>query len=189
MTLLEERPTAADGQGTAPWVRIRPYESADGELIEAMSARLSTHSLYQRFFTGTPRLPRMYLAALAKTDHHDREALLAVGGEAVCGEALGGSVIGIAEYARDPAAPMRADLAVLVADDWHRRGIGRRLVTALAALAGSRGISDFRADTLTTNRPALAAIATLWPAVRADRDGATARFTLPVRDLGGYRTR
>jgi GNAT superfamily N-acetyltransferase len=155
-------------------VLIRPYESADGELVEAMSARLSKHSLYERFFAGTPALPRMYLAALAKADHHDREVLLAVSA---------GAVIGIAEYARDKDAPDRADLAVLVADDWQRRGIGRRLVTTLARLAVDRGIAAFAADTLVTNRSALAAIAALWPGARADRDGTTAGFTLPVRAL------
>jgi GNAT superfamily N-acetyltransferase len=174
MTLLDDRPKAADGQGAAAPVLIRPYESADGELIEAMSARLSKHSLYERFFAGTPKLPRMYLAALDRADHHDREVLLAVSA---------GAVVGIAEYARDADAPDRADLAVLVADDWQRCGIGRRLVTALARLAAERGIAAFAADTLLGNRAAIAAIAALWPAARADWDGTTAGFSLPVRAL------
>jgi GNAT superfamily N-acetyltransferase len=175
MTLLDNRPYAADGQrAAAATVLIRPYESADGELVDAMSARLSKHSLYERFFAGTPSLPSRYLAVLAKADHHDREVLLAVSA---------GAVIGIAEYARDRTAPDRADLAVLVADDWQRRGIGRRLVTELACLAADRGIAAFAADTLATNRPALAAIARLWPGARADRDGTTVGFSLPVRAL------
>src|SRR5918992_923985 len=145
MTLLDNRPEAVGGQGAAATVLIRPYESADGELVEAMSARLSKHSLYERFFAGTPSLPPKYLATLGKADHHDREVLLAVNA---------GAVIGIAEYARDRDAPDLADLAVLVADDWQRRGIGRRLVTALACLAADRGIAAFAADTLVTNRSA-----------------------------------
>jgi GNAT superfamily N-acetyltransferase len=198
MTLLDERPGAANGRGTAPPVRIRPYESADGELVGAMSARLSKHSLYERFFAGTPALPPRYLAALSRTDHFDREVLLAFGGEpavaeAVAGESAGGGsaggelIIGIAEYARDKDVPCRADLAVLVADGWQRRGIGRGLVTALAGLAGGRGITDFSADALTSNRSALAAITSIWPGARAERDGTTARFTLPVRALLGDR--
>jgi GNAT superfamily N-acetyltransferase len=174
MTLLDDRSTIADGQGTVSSVLIRPYESADGASVEAMSARLSKHSLYERFFAGTPGLPPKYLAVLAKTDHHDREVLLAISA---------GAVIGIAEYVRAKDAPRRADLAVLVADDWQRRGIGRRLVIALACLAADRGIADFTADTLVTNRSAVAAITALWPAARADRDGTTAAFSLPVRAL------
>jgi GNAT superfamily N-acetyltransferase len=174
MTLLDDRSEAVDGQGAAATVLIRPYESADGELIKAMSARLSKHSLYERFFAGTPSLPPQYLAALAKADHHDREVLLAISA---------GAVIGIAEYARACDAPDRADLAVLVADDWQRRGIGRRLVTALACLAADRGIAVFAADALVTNRSAMTAIARLWPGARADRDGTTAGFALPVRTL------
>jgi GNAT superfamily N-acetyltransferase len=192
MTLLDEPPIA--GLGAAPAMRIRPYESADGELVEAMSARLSKQSLYERFFAGTPTLPPRYLAALARTDHYDREVLLAVTGTArtgtavtggaVTGTASGGDeVVGIAEYVRAKDEPGRADLAVLVADDWHRRGIGRGLVTVLAGLAAGRGIVCFGADALTNNRAALAAIAGLWPGARAERDGATASFTLPVRAL------
>src|SRR3954454_9199931 len=98
MTLLDGRPAAADGEGAAPRARvsIRPYESADGEQVAAMAARLSSGSLYQRFFAGTPTLPAKYLAALAKTDHHDREVLLALSDDVV---------IGIAEYVRDGRVP------------------------------------------------------------------------------------
>lgn len=188
MTLLDERPTTGEAAPRAR-VRIRPYESADGELVRAMSARLSSGSLYQRFFAGTPALPPKFLDALAKTDHHDREVLLALGpgppGSGTWrGDASGGDVvIGIAEYVRDARVPDRADLAVLVADAWHRRGVGRRLVTELAARAGRNGIAHFGADVLVTNRSALAAIAGLWPAARGARDGTTAGFTLPVRAL------
>ena len=145
-----------------------------------MSALLSKRSLYKRFFAGTPALPSMYLAALAKVDHHDREALLALSEKPDEPEEV---VVGIAEYIRDRAMPARADLAVLVADDWQRRGIGRRLVTELARLAARRGIAEFGADTLVTNRPALAAVNSAWPDARPERDGNTAAFRLPVYAL------
>jgi GNAT superfamily N-acetyltransferase len=154
-----------------PPIWIRPYESADADRVRAMSARLSRRSLYERFFSGMPSLPPMYLAALARVDHHDREALLALTGDAV---------IGTAEYVRDHAAPDHADLAVLVADDWQQRGLARRLVTALAVLAASRGIAIFKADVLLNNRSALAAIAGGWPQARPQRDGTTAHFELPI---------
>ena len=193
MTLLDQRPIAVGGQGAAPpRVRIRPYESADGGLVAALSARLSKDSLYERFFTGTPELPPRYVAALTWTDHYDREVLLAlsrgdigdfgdIGGGDIDDFGGGDIVVGIAEYVRDAHTPDRADLAVLVADAWHRRGMARRLIGALAVLAAGRGIAYFGADALVTNHSALAAIARLWPAARAVRDGTTARFTLPVR--------
>jgi GNAT superfamily N-acetyltransferase len=162
-------------------VRIRPYDphgEVDAERVRAMSAWISSRSLYERFFSGTPRLPEPYLRALTMVDHHDREALLALSGD---------TVVGIAEYVRNRRAPERADLAVLVADGWQRRGIARGLVTQLGRLAADRGIADFTADALQSNRPALAAIASVWPGARASREGTTATFTLPVRAVAGTR--
>jgi GNAT superfamily N-acetyltransferase len=168
MTQLGERRV---GHTIAPSVRIRPYEIGDADQVDAMSAMLSQRSLYDRFFAGTPWLPPQYLAALARVDHDDREALLAFSGDVV---------VGVAEYVRDRNSPDRADLAVLVADSWQRRGVGRRMVTKLAGLAASRGIAHFKADALLTNRSALAAIASLWPDARSYRDGTASCFTLPV---------
>lgn len=163
---------------TAERIRIRPYRSADTDLIGQLAGRLSSRALYERFFTGMPTLPPQYYAALARVDHHDREALLALDGEAA---------VGITEYVRDPRTPARADLAIIVADSWQRRGVAQALVTELAALAASRGITDFTADVLASNRHALAAIATTWPHAKPRLDGTTAHFTLPVAALARRR--
>jgi GNAT superfamily N-acetyltransferase len=167
------RPVHGRTRHNGPWVHIRPYESADADRVRAMSAQLSGRSLYERFFAGTPRLPEAYLSALAKADHYDREVLLALSGDAV---------IGIAEYIRAKTAPERADLAVLVVDDWQRRGVARRLVMELSVLAARRGIIAYSADALTSNRPALGAIASVWPGAESVREGTVANFTLPVRE-------
>jgi hypothetical protein len=37
-------------------VQLRSYDRADADRIRAMSARLSPHSMYRRFFNGTPEL-------------------------------------------------------------------------------------------------------------------------------------
>ncbi|XVQ11265.1 N-acetyltransferase family protein [Spirillospora sp. CA-255316] len=152
-------------------VRFRPYGITDGERLRRMSARLSRHSLYTRFWSGTPRIPEEYAAALAALDHWDREAMVAL---------LDGEMIGIAEYVRDRTRPRRADLAVLVADPWQRHGLARTLVGYLAALAGRRGITEFDADVILENRTAMLAIRHGWPAARpAGGDGA-ARYSLPL---------
>lgn len=39
---------------------------------------------------------------------------------------------GIARTNRDPQRPAEAEIAVAVVDAWHRRGVGRQLVTAVA---------------------------------------------------------
>ncbi|TDD76206.1 GNAT family N-acetyltransferase [Actinomadura darangshiensis] len=136
-----------------------------------MSDRLSSASLYTRFFSGTPRVPEYYLGMLGRLDHWDREALVGLDGD---------EIVGIAEYVRDTTRPCRADIAVLVADPWQRRGLGSVLIGCLTQLAGRRGITGFDADVVLTNRPALLFVHHGWPAARSTRDGGAAHFTLPL---------
>ncbi|WP_026405109.1 GNAT family N-acetyltransferase [Actinomadura rifamycini] len=152
-------------------VRVRPYGTADGARLRGLSDRLSTRSLYARFFSGTPRIPDHYVAIMNGLDHWDRDALVAL---------RDGEMIGIAEYCRDADRPGLADLAVLVGDPWQRRGVATVLVRYLAQLAGRRGVRAFGADVLPDNREAVLALHGVWPdAVPAYRDG-LARYVLPL---------
>ncbi|WP_240809551.1 GNAT family N-acetyltransferase [Actinomadura sp. WMMA1423] len=162
---------AARIDATLDDVRIRPYGVTDRDRVQRMSDRLSAASLYTRFFSGTPRIPDHYVGLLDGLDHWDREALVALDGD---------EILGVAEYVRDRGRPWRADLAVLVADPWQRRGLGRALVGCLAELAGRRGISEFDADVILTNRQALMFVRSGWPAARSTRDGGSAHFRLPL---------
>ncbi|WP_243717022.1 GNAT family N-acetyltransferase [Actinomadura sp. KC345] len=152
-------------------VRIRPYGITDRDRVHRMSARLSAASLYTRFFSGTPRIPDHYLGLLDGLDHWNRDALVALDG---------GEILGIAEYVRAAGRPWRADIAILVTDPWQRRGLGSALVACLAELAGRRGITEFDADVVLTNRPALRFVRHGWPAVHATSEGGSAHFHLPL---------
>ncbi|MFI0354535.1 GNAT family N-acetyltransferase [Actinomadura sp. 9N407] len=152
-------------------VRIRPYAIDDGDRLRRMSGGLSRKSLYTRFFSGTPRIPEAYVTALRMLDHWDREAMVAL---------LDGEMIGVAEYIRDRHRPWRAELAVLIADPWQRRGLARRLVTCLAPLAERRGITGFDAEVILENRDAMVAIRHGWPAARPGSQDGAAHYSLPL---------
>ena len=152
-------------------VRFRPYGITDGKRLRRMSDRLSRTSLYTRFWTGTSRIPDHYAALLATLDHWDRDAMVAL---------LFDEMIGIAEYVRDPRRPWRADVAVLVADPWQRRGLARALVGYLAVLAARRGITEFDADVLPENRSAMLLIRNLWPGAGATTADGAARYRVPL---------
>ncbi|MES9538066.1 MULTISPECIES: GNAT family N-acetyltransferase [unclassified Actinomadura] len=152
-------------------VRIRPYGITDGPRVRRMSERLSAASLYTRFFSGTPRIPDHYMGLLDRLDHWDRDALVGLDGD---------EIAGIAEYVRDPARPWRADVAVLVTDPWQQRGLGTTLVGHLARLAARRGINEFDADIILTNRQGLHFVRHGWPSARSTLDGGAAHFTLPL---------
>lgn len=157
-------------------VRIRPYGRKDRELLLAMSARLSSTSLYLRFFSGSPRIPEVYVRALDRMDHWDHDALVAI---------IDDEVVGIAEYVRIPGDPGHAELATLVADDWQHRGLARQLITMLAELACRRGIRTFDADVMLENRVGQWAIRRGWPAVSPWFEAGAAHYRLPIPVPGG----
>ncbi|MFA1548880.1 GNAT family N-acetyltransferase [Actinomadura chokoriensis] len=170
MTQLDVR-AAACVDATLDDVRIRPYGVTDTPRVRRMSDRLSAASLYTRFFSGTPRIPDHYVALLERLDHWDREALVGLDGD---------EIAGIAEYVRDPDRPWRADVAVLVTDQWQRRGLGSVLVACLSQLAARRGVTEFDADVVLVNRQALLFVRHGWPSAPSTLDGGSAHFTLPL---------
>lgn len=142
-------------------------------MVAAMSESLSARSLAERFFAGTPRIPRELLKQLAAIDHDRIEAVIAV---------IDGTVIGLAQYAR--LTETSAELAVLVADAWQRNGVARMLVTTLAELAAARGITCFEAGVLPDNAAARLAIAGTWPGATPVDEDDCLTYLLPIGD--GY---
>jgi acetyltransferase len=69
---------------------------------------------------------------------------------------LGGgeTLIGVARYVRD-RDNQAAEFALVVADSWQGRGIGRRLLAKLIEAARRRGVQRLYGDILAINRPML----------------------------------
>jgi GNAT superfamily N-acetyltransferase len=78
-----------------------------------------------------------------------REAVAAV-------EVATGRAIGIARFVRDVADRSTAEVAFEVVDEWQGRGVGRRLMRELSALARRQGVARVRADVAAGNEPAFA---------------------------------
>ena len=51
----------------------------------------------------------------------------------------------VARYVRTPGEPTSAEVAVVVTDDWHRRGLATALLERLTALARENGIKNYSA--------------------------------------------
>jgi len=109
--------------------------------------RLSVESRYRRFFAPVSKLSERQLDYLTQVDHHAHEALVAL-------EAASGEGIGVARFVRvdeDTAEP-----AIVVVDDWQRRGVGTLLLESLAERAREEGIRRFVAPVLAENEGAIA---------------------------------
>jgi acetyltransferase len=64
------------------------------------------------------------------------------------------TLLGVARYVRDKKQPA-AEFAIVIADAWQGRGIGKRLLARLIDLARERGLKRLYGDILGTNRPML----------------------------------
>lgn len=137
-----------DGAPDLSAVAIRPIEPDDAEGLRRLFWRLSPETRYFRFLNPMDHPGETCLRHLADVDHRDRDALLAV---------VDDQVVAVARYDRDVAEPRHAEVAVVVEDAWHRRGIATALLRALTAVATERGVEHFTATVASDNR----AVATL----------------------------
>src|SRR5215208_6775989 len=127
-------------------VHVRPIEPGDRRALVDAFERLSPETRYRRFFGPVNELSPRVLDHLTQVDHADHEALVAVD--------RAGAIVAVARFVR--TAPAEAEPAVVVADDWQRRGLGGRLLCLLARRARQEGIAVFRAPVLARNRDAIA---------------------------------
>ena len=130
------RPPVLLRDGSA--VLIRPVQESDAPLLADGFGRLSERSRWMRFLTAKQALSTAELRYFTSGDHHDHEALGAL-------DHSDGRGVAIARYVRDPAEPDVAEIALTVADDWQRRGLGTELLTRLADRACQEGIRTFTA--------------------------------------------
>lgn len=125
---------------------VRPIEPTDRAALLEGFERLSAESRYRRFFSPMPELSPRSLDYLVGVDHHDHEALVAL-------DADTGRGVGVARFVR--TGPGAAEPAMVVADDWHGRGVANALLGALVIRAREEGILRFVAPVLANNAEAL----------------------------------
>ncbi|MDZ7676105.1 MAG: GNAT family N-acetyltransferase [Acidimicrobiales bacterium] len=151
-------------------VHLRPVASIDAAALMELHAGLSADSQYLRYFRAKPRLPVESAEELAGVDHVDEVVLLAE---------VQGHVVGMANYVRG-ARLDEAEVAFVVADEYHGRGIGTLLLEHLAAAARERGITRFVADTLAHNQRMRHVFRSAGFAERAEFDGEVVHVELHI---------
>jgi GNAT superfamily N-acetyltransferase len=133
-------------------VTLRPIAPEDKPLIAASFERLSAESRYRRFFTIKNELSAAELAYVVDVDHTDHEAIIAI-------DPSSGEALGVARYIRFKGDAEVAEVAVTVADDWQRRGLGRALLDRLTYRARREGVRRFSALVQGDNSSALSLLA------------------------------
>jgi acyl-CoA synthetase (NDP forming)/RimJ/RimL family protein N-acetyltransferase len=143
-------------------VHVRPVHPDDLERYEAFHLRQSHDSMYYRFFSARPKFSRRELERLVTVDMIDRATLVVFEGD---------EMIAVANYDRWPGRD-DAEVAFLVDDGHHGRGVATMLLEHLASVARSNGIERFTAEVLADNRPMLSVFLKAgWPVQRAFDSG------------------
>jgi RimJ/RimL family protein N-acetyltransferase len=130
-------------------ILIRPIRADDKRMLENGLRQLSPESVQRRFLTPKSSFSRTELRYLTEVDGRDHVALVV---ESPTGPAR--RLIAVGRFVRLHDDPDAAEAAIVVADDWHRRGVGSLLAELLAEEARRNGIRRFTATMAADNLPA-----------------------------------
>lgn len=145
-------------------VTIRPIRPEDAELEASFVRNLSDNARHFRFMVGLRELPREMLIRFTQIDYDRELALLALverGGRE--------TEIAVVRYAQ--TGPDSADIAIVVADEWQGKGLGRRLLVRTMDIARSRGIVRLEGEMLAENLPIRRLLASLDFTFHRDPEG------------------
>ncbi|KUK43240.1 MAG: Acetyl-CoA hydrolase/transferase [Methanothrix harundinacea] len=139
---LEIRRTTKSGLS----ILLRPVKITDEPLLKEFFHLLSDESLYSRFMTARKELSHRWLQDFSVIDYSKKMVILAVE------DGKGGreTIVGIGQYGITGETHM-AEVAYVVRDDYHRRGVGREILSYLTYLAKKQGLLGFVAEVLSTN--------------------------------------
>jgi RimJ/RimL family protein N-acetyltransferase len=118
-------------------VAIRQLERDDGDRVLEVWDGMSELSRRRRFLSPTTEISDEDLRYLVEVDHRRHEALIALDED--------GHGVAVARWVRSPDDRTSAELAVVVADAWHRRGLATELLLRLSELARENGIERYTA--------------------------------------------
>ncbi|MFO0591170.1 MAG: GNAT family N-acetyltransferase [Polyangiaceae bacterium] len=146
-------------------VHIRPPRLTDEEPLKDMFYRLSDESTYQRFLGFKRYHPHDEMQKLVDLDYQANMAFVA---ETIEDQP---KILGMVRFDVDPATNL-ADVAFVVVDELHGKGLGTVLMRRVAEVAKARGLSGFSADVLANNHAMLGIFHKSGLFVRSERDGA-----------------
>jgi acetyltransferase len=129
-------------------VTIRPIRPEDEPLMVAFHHTLSEHSVYMRYFHWLKldqRITHERLTRMCFIDYDRQMALVAE---------RQGQILGVGRLVRSPLTN-DAEVAVIVSDAWHGRGLGSQLVERVVEFARDEKVARLNASVLYENRPML----------------------------------
>lgn len=161
-------------------VQLRLIEKEDAALLVDLFHHLSPETRRLRFHLYTERLPeeRVWQEAihLSNLDPQRHVAVVATIREADGEE----HAVGVARFARATLEDQDAEVAIVVRDDFQRKGLGRVLLTQLAVQARELGITHFTGWVLAENIHLMKLIKKLEVKVETDIRHGERKVRVPI---------
>jgi len=127
---------------------LRAIQPSDKSALSAGFEQLSVESRRRRFFVAKSGLSDNELQYFTEIDGVDHYAIVAI---APTSMDRAPNVVGVVRIVRTDDDPAVAELAIVIADSWQSRGLGRRLLERIVAAAAERGIEKICATSLSGN--------------------------------------
>ena len=158
------------------WVQVRAMRHDDGPLEEAFVRGLSRDTGYRRMLRGGMKVTPEWIDSMTHIDYLRHMAFAVT--TAVEGFE---QFIGVGRYVVEPST-QRAEFALVLADDWQGKGLGRRLLGTLLDHARNAGVREMVGVVLARNKSMLELARSMGFSVSAvPEDAAIVNITLPLQ--------
>ena len=158
-------------------VTLRPIRPEDAEIEQAFVRSLSPESRRFRFMDTLRELTPAMLVRFTQIDYDREMAFVATiqrDGKEV--------EVGVCRYITNPDG-VTCEYAIVIADDWHRRGLGRRMMAQLIEVARRRGLQAMVGHVMASNRGMLELCQELgFEIAESTDDPMVKRVTLALRE-------
>jgi acetyltransferase len=131
--------------------RFRAVRPEDADKLQQFVRGLSSEARYYRFLSTMAELSPTLLARFTQIDYDREMAIVATINDGTPDE----RIIGVTRYLLNADA-ITAEFALVVADEFHNRGIGSALMRTICDIARSRGLKAIIGQVLASNSDMLA---------------------------------
>ncbi|WP_030681147.1 bifunctional GNAT family N-acetyltransferase/acetate--CoA ligase family protein [Streptomyces sp. NRRL B-1347] len=190
--------TTADGAAHAlladgTTIRIRCARPDDHDAVLRLYEAMSPEYLRLRFFVASQRSAAQAAARVRRRAAPAGSTGASRSGYRALLAEYEDHLIGIAEYEStgtdtSTAGPVTAEIALVVADRWHHRGVGTLLLEHLVSAARADGITAFTADALAENHEVLKVFADLGLSTARHFEGSEVRCVVQLDQTDAYLT-
>jgi len=163
-------------------VTIRPIQPEDADIEQAFVQHLSPETRRRRFLAAIRELTPRALERFTRPEFPQEQALIATVSEVGLEKE-----IGVARYAGEPGS-VDAEFAIVIADAYQGKGLGRRMMLELLEAANGAGMRRLDGLVLRDNRQMLEMVRNLGFRIDPypeDSDLVHVRIELPLAAQAG----